>query len=135
MGTNAGLVASDYLTMLAFVVVSAVLILAPPSVAAWRSRIVPGAGWRGWAGTLGSLIAPALLAYLFVILAWLPAYNGQCGGWLGETQPCHSFGQYVGETMLWAAMSMALPALGGLLLGIAVLALRVLRRRDTGPTP
>lgn len=134
MRTNAGLATSDYFEMLAVVAVSAVLILAP-SVAVWRARIRPGAGWRGWAGTLGSLVAPALLGYLLVVTAWLPAYTGQCGGWLGETQPCHSFGQYVRETMFWAAMSMGLPALGGLLLGVAVLALRVLRRRDAGPTP
>ena len=115
------------------VIATAVLLLLGPSVAVWRARLAPGGGWRRWSALLVRLIAPAALAYLLVVTAWLPAYNGQCGGWLGETQPCLGFGQYARETLYWAALSMGLPALLGLLLGIAVLLLRLLRRRGAGP--
>ena len=67
-----------------------------------------------------ALIGPIIAAFVFVVLVWLPAYSGQCGGWLGETDPCGS-GQYVTETIYWAAISMAMPALLGILLGIVVL--------------
>ena len=114
------------------VIATAVLLLLGPPVAVWRARLTPGAGRRRWSAPLVSLIAPAALAYLLVVSAWLPAYDGQCGGWLGETQPCLGFGQYARETLYWAAMSMGLPALLGLLLGIAVLSLRLRRLRGAG---
>lgn len=114
------------------VIATAVLLILGPPVAVWRARLTPGAGRRRWFAPLVSLIAPAALAYLLVVSAWLPAYDGQCGGWLGETQPCLGFGQYARETLYWAAMSMGLPALLGLLLGIAVLSLRLLRHRGAG---
>lgn len=122
---------ADSLTMLGVIATAVLLILGPP-VAVWRARLNPGGGWRRWSAPLVSLIAPAALAYLLVVSAWLPAYDGQCGGWLGETQPCLGFGQYARETLFWAAMSMGLPALLGLLLGIAVLSLRLLRHRGAG---
>ena len=123
---------ADSLTMLGVIATAALLLLGPP-VGVWRARLAPGGGWRRWSALLVRLIAPAALAYLLVVTAWLPAYDGQCGGWLGETEPCRHFGQYARETLVWAAMSMALPALLGLLLGIAVLSLRLLRRRGSGP--
>jgi hypothetical protein len=88
----------------------------------------PGAGWRRRSAPFVLLIAPAALAYLLVVMAWRSANDGQCGGWLGETQPCLGFGQYAREALYWAALSMGLPALLGLFLGIAVLLLRLLRR-------
>jgi hypothetical protein len=118
--------------MLAVVTVAALLILGPP-MAVWRARIRPGAGWRGWSGPLVALVAPAVLAYLLVVSAWLFMYEGQCGGWLGETAPCRGFGQYAREAMYWAAMSMGLPTVLGLFLGGAVLSLRAIRRRRSGP--
>jgi hypothetical protein len=95
------------------------LILLPP-VAMWRSvsRQVPGRA--SWCHPALALIGPFIATFIIVVLVWLPAYSGQCGGWLGETAPC-GFGQYATETALWASMSMAMPALLGMLLGVLVL--------------
>jgi hypothetical protein len=80
-----------------------------------------------------ALIGPSIAAFISVVLMWLPAYSGQCGGWLGETTPCSGFGQYAFETMYWAAMSMAMPGLLGMLLGVAVLIVVVIGRRRSRP--
>jgi hypothetical protein len=45
-----------------------------------------------------------------------------------ETSPCSGFGQYASATMFWAAMSMAVPGLLGMLLGVAVLIVVLIRR-------
>jgi hypothetical protein len=88
------------------VVATAVLLILGPAVAVWRPRLTPGGGWRRRSAPLVSLIAPAALAHLLVVTGWVPAYKGQCGGWLGETQPCLGFGQYARETIYLVAMIM-----------------------------
>lgn len=116
----------DTLAPLLIVVLSGLLTLAPP-VAVWRVRspgVRPGTFWRG----IGlALLGPSVTAYVLLVLAWLPAYSGQCGGWLGETTPCSGFGQYVTESLFWARMSLAVPGLLGIVLGVIVLIVRSIR--------
>jgi hypothetical protein len=108
------------------------LILLPP-VAMWRSVSRQVSGRAAWFQPALALIGPFIATFVFVVLVWLPAYSGQCGGWLGETTPC-GFGQYAIETVYWAAVSMAIPALKGMLLGVVVLIVGLVkgRRADTG---
>jgi hypothetical protein len=80
-----------------------------------------------------ALIGPSVVAFVGVVLMWLPGCKGQCGGWLGETSPCSGFGQYASETMFWAAMSMAMPGLLGMLLGVVVLVFGLIQRGRTRP--
>lgn len=79
-------------------------------------------------------LAPPLMVGLCLLLMWLPTYQGQCGGWLGETSPC-DFSQYVGEAVFWAAMSLAVPAVVSV---VTVTAIHLVlwskdRRADAGP--
>ena len=113
---------------LAILAIFALLIVAPP-VGVWRSLSRPVPGWPVSLRVTLALVGPFVAAFLFVVLMWLPSYSGQCGGWLGETSPCSGFGQYAFETMYWAAMSMAIPGLLGMLLGVAVLIVVLIRRR------
>lgn len=53
---------------------------------------------------------PPLAALALILLAWLPQFGGQCGGWLGETEPC-GFARYAAEAVVWASLSLAMPAL------------------------
>jgi hypothetical protein len=108
--------------------ISVLLVLTPP-VAVWRSLSRQTSGRTAWLYPALALIGPFIAAFVFVVLMWLPAYSGQCGGWLGETSPCSGFGQYASETMFWAAMSMAMPGLLGMLLGVAVLIFGLIRRQ------
>jgi len=110
----------------------ALLIVAPP-VGVWRSLAKPAVGSRAWPRVGLALIGPFIAAFVFVVLIWLPTYSGQCHPWLGETSPCSGFGQYATETMFWAAMSMAMPGLLGMLLGVAVLIFGLIRRAVTRP--
>ena len=114
--------------LLLILLISALLIVAPP-VGVWRSLSRQTSGRAAWLYPALALIGPFIAAFVFVILMWLPAYSGQCGGWLGETSPCSGFGQYASETMFWAAMSMAMPGLLGMLLGVAVLIFGLIRRQ------
>jgi hypothetical protein len=112
--------------------ISALLILTPPIVV-WRSLSRPAtAASTGLRVTL-ALIGPFVVAFVGVVLMWLPGYAGQCGGWLGETSPCSGFGQYAFETLYWAAMSMAMPGLLGMLLGVSVLVFGLIRRAMARP--
>lgn len=79
-------------------------------------------------------LAPPLMVGLCLLLLWVPTYKGQCGGWLGETSPC-DFSQYVGEALLWAVMSLAVPAVVSVVTVTAVhLVLWIKgRRADAGP--
>jgi hypothetical protein len=106
-------------TVISLLIISGLLILLPP-IAMWRSVSRQAFGRAVWFQAALALIGPFIAVFVFVVLVWLPAYSGQCGGWLGETTPCR-FGQYATETMFWAAMSMAMPALLGMLLGVVVL--------------
>ena len=113
---------------LAILAIFALLIVAPP-VGVWRSLSRPVPGWPVSLRVTLALVGPFVAAFLFVVLIWLPAYSGQCHPWLGETSPCSGFGQYASETMFWAAMSMAMPGLLGMLLGVAVLIFGLIRRQ------
>lgn len=108
--------------------ISVLLVLTPP-VAVWRSLSRQTSGRAALLYPALALIGPFIAAFVFVVLMWLPAYSGQCGDWLGETSPCSGFGQYASETMFWAAMSMAMPGLLGMLLGVAVLIFGLIRRQ------
>jgi hypothetical protein len=114
--------------------ISGLLVLAPP-VAVWRALSRQASGRTAWLHPGLALIGPVVAAFVFVVLMWLPAYSGQCGGWLGETSPCSGFGQYATESMFWAAMSIAMPGLLGILLGVAALIVLLIRRRKSRPAP
>lgn len=121
-------IVNNVILLLVFLI-SVLLVLTPP-VAVWRSLSRQTSGRAAWLYPALALIGPFIAAFVFVVLMWLPAYSGQCGGWLGETSPCSGFGQYASETMFWAAMSMAMPGLLGMLLGVAVLIFGLIRRQQ-----
>jgi hypothetical protein len=118
--------------LLLTLLISVLLVLTPP-VAVWRVLSRQASGRAVWLYPALALIGPFVAAFVFVVLTWLPTYSGQCGGWLGETSPCSGFGEYASETMFWAAMSMAMPGLLGMLLGAAVLIVVLIRRRTFRP--
>lgn len=122
----------DAVLLLLTVVVFKLLVLAPPFVI-WRMRSQRATGWTMWRHRALALLGPAVVAFVSTVLLWLPSYSGQCGGWLGETSPCSGFGQFVAETTYWAAFSLAIPALLGMLLGVAVTVGLMIRRRVPGP--
>ena len=119
--------------ILLLILVLSVLLVVTPPVAVWRALSRQPSGRAAWLLPALALIGPCIAAFVSVVLVWLPAYSGQCGGWLGETSPCSGFGQYAFETMSWAAMSMAMPGLQGMLLGVAVLIGVLIRRRMSRP--
>ena len=121
-------------SLLLMLVISKLLVLTPP-VAVWRALSRKSSGRAAWLLPALALIGPLIAAFISLVLVWLPAYSGQCGGWLGETSPCSGFGQYAFETMYWAAISMAIPGLLGMLLGVAVLIVVLIRRRMSRPAP
>jgi hypothetical protein len=109
--------------------ISVLLIIAPP-VGVWRSLSRPAAASATGLRVTLALIGPFVVTFVGGVLMWLPGYTGQCGGWLGETSPCSGFGQYAFETLYWAAISMAMPGLLGILLGVAVLIFGLITRRN-----
>jgi hypothetical protein len=122
----------DFIILLLTFLISKLLVLAPP-FAVWRSLLMPASGRAAWLYHTLALIGPSVAAFIFVVLMWLPTYSGQCGGWLGETSPCSGLGQYATETMFWAAMSLVMPSLLGMLLGISVLIVLLIRHRVSRP--
>jgi hypothetical protein len=113
-------------TVIALFIIDGFLILCSPiSIGRFVARKVSGRS--AWIQPALVLIGPFIAAFGFVILVWLPAFTGQCGGWLGETTSC-GFGRYATETIFWAAMSMAMPALLGILHGFVVLIVGWIRR-------
>jgi hypothetical protein len=118
--------------LLLMLVISKLLVLIPP-VAVWRALSRKSSGRAAWLLPALALIGPFIAAFILLVLVWLPSYSGQCGGWLGETSPCSGFGQYAFETIYWAAMIMAMPGLLGMLLGVAVLIVVLIRRRMSRP--
>jgi hypothetical protein len=118
--------------LLLFFVISVLLVLTPP-VAVWCVLSRQASGPAAWLYPALALIGPFVAAFVVVVLMWLPAYSGQCGGWLGETSPCSDLGHYATETMFWAAMSMAMPGLLGMLLGVAVLIFGLIKRQKHVP--
>jgi hypothetical protein len=117
----------SHLHALLILTIFGLLVLVPP-VAVWRTISRPS---RGLAVLL-SLIGPFLATFVLLVLACLPAYSGQCGGWLGETTPCKGFGQYLFETVFWAVTSLSMPGLFGFLLGLAVFIVGRFRRMSRG---
>ena len=118
--------------LLLILVISMLLVLTPP-VAVWRALSRKPSVRAAWLLPALALIGPFIAAFISLVLVGLLAYSGQCGGWLGETSPCSGFGQYAFETMYWAAISMAIPGLLGMLLGVAVLVVVLIRRRMSRP--
>lgn len=112
-------------------IIYGLLILLPP-IAMWRSVSRQVSGRAAWFQPALALIGPFISSLVLVVLVWLLAYSGQCGGWLGETTPC-GFGQYAIETVYWAAVSMAIPALKGMLLGVVVLIVSLIKRGRSRP--
>ena len=109
----------------------ALLVLIPP-VAIWRSLSQQTSGRAAWLQPALALLGPFIAAFVVSALLFLPYYSGQCGGWLGETSPC-GFSQYATEQMHWAMMLFVVPGLLGMLLGVAVLIIGLIRRRMTRP--
>jgi len=109
----------------------ALLVLTPP-VAIWRSLSRQTSGRAALLHPALALLGPFIAAFVVSVLSYLPHYSGQCGGWLGETSPC-GFGQYATEQMFWAMMLFVLPGLLGILLGVAVLIIGLIRRRMSRP--
>ncbi len=117
--------------LLLIFVISVLLVLTPP-VAIWRALSRQASGRAAWLYPALALISPSVAAFVFIVLMWLPAYSGQCGGWLGETSPCR-FGEYATETIYWAIVSMGMPSLLGILLGVAVLIAFLIKRGMSRP--
>ena len=117
----------DALIALQIILISGVLLLVPP-LAVWRAIKRQAKKRAAWIYPMVALLGPFITCFILVALVWLPTYSGQCGGWLGETSPCSGFGQYATETMYWAAMSMAVPGLIGLVLGVLVLVVGLIWR-------
>jgi len=109
----------------------ALLVLTPP-VAIWRSLSRQTSGRAAWLHSALALLGPFIAAFVVTVPLSLPFYSGQCGGWLGETSPC-GFDQYAIEQMHWAIMLFVVPGLLGMLLGVAVLIIGLIRRRMTRP--
>ena len=109
----------------------ALLVLTPP-VAIWRSLSRQTSGRAAWLHSALALLGPFIAAFVVTVPLSLPFYSGQCGGWLGETSPC-GFDQYATEHMHWAIMLFVVPGLLGMLLGVAVLIIGLIRRRMTRP--
>ena len=110
----------DIIIALQIILISGLLLLVPP-IAVWRTINRKDKKRAAWPYPVMALVGPFIACFILVVLVWLPTYNGQCGGWLGETSPCSGFGQYAIETMYWAAMSMAVPGFIGMALGVVVL--------------
>ena len=109
------------------------LAIQTPPFAVWRSVSRQTSGMRALIGRALALLGPLAVAYCLLVLLWLPGFNGQCGGWLGETSPC-GFGQFTRETMDLAAMTLAVPGILGVVLGLAVLAGLSIRRYASRPS-
>ena len=121
----------NVLITLLILLVSGLLIVTPP-VAVWRSMTRRRPGHAAWIRPMLALVGPVLACLVLVVLVWLPAYSGQCGGWLGETTPCRSFGEYAADTLFWAVLSLAMPGVLGMLLGLVVLIVRLVKPAPEG---
>lgn len=117
----------DTVVLLALFLISGLLIVMPP-VAVWRCLSQQAQGRAAWLYPALSLIGPFVSAFICLVLMWLPRYSGECGGWLGEVARCSGFSQYATETMFVAALGIAMPGILGMLLGVVVLVLGLIRR-------
>ena len=118
----------DIIIALQILMISSGLLLIVPPIAALRAIKRKDKKRAAWIYPVVALVGPFITCFVLVVLVWLPTYNGQCGGWLGETSLCSGFGQYATETMYWAAMSMAVPGFIGVVLGVLVLVVDLIWR-------
>lgn len=109
------------------------LVLAPPAMV-WvtLSRFVSGP--RSWVRPALALIAPPICAFIALTLLWLAGFEGRCGGWLGETSAC-GFAQYAGETMHMTLLTLAMPSLFGIALGVGVMVFCFIRCGRASSSP
>ena len=116
-----------------------ILPIAAPLFFAWlfarrhRQKLKPGWKLAGIALAIG--VTTQAVIYAILSGFWLLEYDGLCGGWLGETEPC-SFGQYVGETMLWVMFALSISSVIGTLASVIFLFLKAFAARvRTGAPP
>ena len=107
------------------------LLIFLPSVAMWRSFSRQTSGLKPWLHRALALLGPSVAIFVLSVLMSLPGYSGRCGGWLGETSPC-TFRKYISEQVDWVEISQAIPALIGILLGIVVLAIGLIKTSKKG---
>ncbi len=114
------------LVLVAFLIMG--LLVLAPSVMVWLSAKNPSPKRPIWRSHTLALLAPLAAGYCLLALIWLLQFEGNCGGWNGETAPC-GFGQFATELSIMAAMTLAMPGMVGIGLGLCVLAFLHLRRR------
>lgn len=127
---------SVLVSMLLCPIIMGVLILAPLA-AGWRRLPKLGSSAQSWQNLTLALLAPFTTAYVFAVILWLGRYDGRCGDWIsagfGRTYPCAGFLQYFGEALKHAFSILIFPGLLGIGLGLAVLAVGLIRRRMSRP--
>jgi hypothetical protein len=127
---------SVLVSMLLCPIIMGVLILAPPA-SGWRRLPKFGSSAQSWQNLAWALLAPFTTAYAFAVILWLGRYDGRCGDWIsagfGRTFPCAGFLQYFGEALNHAFSILVFPGLLGIGLGLAVLAVGLIRRAMTPP--
>ncbi len=127
---------SVLVSMLLCPIIIGVLILAPPA-SGWRRLPKLGSSAQSWQNLTLTLLAPFTTAYVFAVILWLGRYDGRCGDWIsagfGRTYPCAEFLQYFGEALKHAFSILIFPGLLGIGLGLAVLAVGLIRRRMSRP--
>ena len=112
--------------MLFFFLILLVVVLAPP-VAVWRWGEHQSSPAFRWIGYAGAILGPVTTAFCLLVLLSFTDFEGQCGGWLGETSPC-GFAQFAGESLYWGALSLFMPGALGIALGLIVLVIRAMWR-------
>jgi hypothetical protein len=60
-----------------------VLLVLTPPFAVRHALTRKASGRAAWLLAALALIGPLIASYILLVLVWLPAYSGQCGGWLG----------------------------------------------------
>ena len=127
---------SVLVSMLLCPIIIGVLILAPPA-SGWRRLPKLGSSAQSWQNLTLTLLAPFTTAYVFAVILWLGRYDGRCGDWIsagfGRTYPCAGFLQYFGEALKHAFSILIFPGLLAIGLGLAVLAVGLIRRRMSRP--
>ena len=127
---------SVLVSMLICPIILGFLILAPPA-SVWRRLPKPGSSAQSWPNLALALLAPFTTAYVFAVILWLGRYDGRCGDWIsagfGRTYPCAGFLQYFGEALKHAFSILFFPGLLGIGLGLAVLAVGLIRRHMSRP--
>ena len=127
---------SVLVSMLLCPIIMGVLILAPPA-SGWRRLPKLGSSAQSWQNLTLALLAPFTTAYVFAVILWLGRYDGRCGDWISagfnRTYPCAGFLQYFGEALKHAFSILVFPGLLGIGLGLALLAVGLIRHAITRP--